>query len=743
MRIIRLALVLAGALAAAGAQAAGRRALLVGIGRYPEAVSSGARGGWRSLGGARNDVAAVRDLLIARYGFRREDLTILQDGEATREAILAAFRRLLVSPAAPGDVALFYYAGHGSWMRNSLSREPDRRDETIVPFDGADIRDKELARLMAEAAARGLTLTAVFDSCHSGSISRGISVARGIRAAPPALDRDARDPAPAPTPSQSGVLVLSASQDGEGAAEVLDRNGVTHGAFTAAFLEVLRTSSPAATAETVFLRIRGLLRGGGVAQEPVLDGSPARRRAPLFGPSERGADGRLMVAIGEVAAGRVEILAGLAVGMAPGTVLVREGAEPRVRLVVDEVPELSRSLGHLASPGAAVPVAPGDLFTVERWAAPERSPVRVHLGPPMPAAQVRAASRALRALRHTPGLRWISDPSELAPTHVLFRGPEGWRLRWPDGREEAVGDAPRAADIARRLERERGDPRRAPPCDARPCLYVRLPVPAEMEAHLAGDAASDGVVTRLSEEADALYLLAGRVGRRGEPEYAWILASARSTPLPPRSEWRSDAAPDPEGAAAGLEQAMFQIARVHAWLTLEAPPAIGEAFPYRLALEHQGSALRVESGRGLRRGQSYDPVLVASPEALARGSAVRHVYVLVLDSSGHIGVLYPPDGVSLDNRLPAADPGEPLPGRIALEGGRFRVVEPLGSDTYVLLATERPLPAPSELEQEAVTRGAGRGADDLFDFLTGAGPRGSPSRAGAWSIDRLAAPSVP
>jgi hypothetical protein len=416
-------------------------------------------------------------------------------------------------------------------------------------------------------------------------------------------------------------------------------------------------------------------------------------------------------------------------------------------VVVDSVPELSRSFGHLTSGvDSSARVAPGDLFAVERWAAPGRSPVRVFLGEAVPAARVRAAARALEPLRRAAGIRWISDPSTLAPTHVLFHGASGWRLRWPDGREEPVGDAPRASTIARRLEREPGDPRRGPPCDARPCLYVRLPVPDELDARVARASGSASLAARVGPESDALYLLAGRIGERGRPEFAWVLATSSpggapsSTSLPRRSAWCDDAA-EPARAAATLDQAMLGIARVRAWLTLEPPPTGDDPFPYHLDLQRSGGAGAVEPMSALHRGEIYEPLLVASPDALARGSAVRNVYVLILDSSGHIGVLYPPDRVAADNRFPVAAPGEALPSRILLPGGRFRVVDPLGPDAYLLLATERPLPALGQLEQGPVTRGARRdGGDALLDLLAGA-TRGSPS-AGAWSIDRLIVPSV-
>ena len=110
-----------------------RRALIIGI----DAYSASPR--WQSLDGAANDARDMAELLRSRYGYGAEDVTVLLDGQATREAILAAFKRVLVEPSTPGDLGVFFYAGHGSQVRNLKSPKPDKLDETIVPADGLDI----------------------------------------------------------------------------------------------------------------------------------------------------------------------------------------------------------------------------------------------------------------------------------------------------------------------------------------------------------------------------------------------------------------------------------------------------------------------------------------------------------------------------------------------------------------------------------------------------------------------------
>ena len=136
------------------AQPPHKRALLIGINDYsasrlPSTGLEPAPGrDWANLDGALNDVTIMRDLLVSLRGFAPSDVAVLTDQQATRKAILQAIDTRLVAPVKPGDIILFYYSGHGSQVRNSLSDELDHLDESLVPADsrrGApDIRDKEL-----------------------------------------------------------------------------------------------------------------------------------------------------------------------------------------------------------------------------------------------------------------------------------------------------------------------------------------------------------------------------------------------------------------------------------------------------------------------------------------------------------------------------------------------------------------------------------------------------------------------
>ena len=144
-----------------------------------------------------------------------------------------------------------------------------------------DIRDKEYARSFMKVIEKGALLTAVFDSCHSGSIARGYSRFDRVRALPPD-PRDAADDYAGPFPEKRGALIIAAAQDIESAAEGRDENGNEHGAFTAALMKVLSSAPLDESANDIFLQTFATMRSAGASQVPVISGPADRIRAPLF-----------------------------------------------------------------------------------------------------------------------------------------------------------------------------------------------------------------------------------------------------------------------------------------------------------------------------------------------------------------------------------------------------------------------------------------------------------------------------
>jgi uncharacterized caspase-like protein len=406
---------------AAGTQAGSRRALLIGINDYSASRLGAPRTAapdrdWADLNGAVNDAEGMREMLQLLYEFEPQDIITLTDQEATREAILSALQNHLVKPAAKGDVLLFYYAGHGSRVRNSLSEEADRMDESLVPADsraGArDIRDKELRPLFNAALDKGARLTVILDNCYSGSGARGLPIGARQRSIE-ADARDVADPAKSgPRPENRGALVLSATQDFDRADETRDEQRKFHGVFSLALLRAMRDASPDESASETFLRARARMRGDTPFQEPVMAGNDEARLTPLLGTRRRGRGDRAVVAVEKVQSdGTVVLQGGWANGLAVGSELRIPGdgecvipsevegsasgaRDPRcvrgipqpssrlgmtqVRLRVTTLIGLGRSEARL-EPGHALPAAvkPGAMLEVVAWAAPSGRPLRV------------------------------------------------------------------------------------------------------------------------------------------------------------------------------------------------------------------------------------------------------------------------------------------------------------------------------------------------------------------------------
>jgi hypothetical protein len=143
-----------------------QRALLIGISNY--------QSGLPPLAGSRNDVLLIRELLAQKYGFDRANIRIMIDEEATRAGIFAAVRELS-EVAAPDDIVLIHYSGHGSQAPDTNGDEPDGKDETILPYDSRmpgipDITDDDLNALIG--SFRSESVIVVLDSCHSGTGTR-------------------------------------------------------------------------------------------------------------------------------------------------------------------------------------------------------------------------------------------------------------------------------------------------------------------------------------------------------------------------------------------------------------------------------------------------------------------------------------------------------------------------------------------------------------------------------------------
>ncbi|OLL26047.1 Metacaspase-1A, partial [Neolecta irregularis DAH-3] len=145
-----------------------RKALLIGINYF---------GTKEELKGCINDVLNMSKFLSERYNYKEEDMVILRDDSSnpqslpTRANIIRAMY-WLVNDARPNDSLFFHYSGHGGQTEDLDGDEDDGFDEVIYSMDfkaTSHIVDDEMHAIMVSKLPAGCRLTAIFDSCHSGT----------------------------------------------------------------------------------------------------------------------------------------------------------------------------------------------------------------------------------------------------------------------------------------------------------------------------------------------------------------------------------------------------------------------------------------------------------------------------------------------------------------------------------------------------------------------------------------------
>lgn len=196
MRLLKVLTLLLAVTLAAGANAEPKpkiRAFLVGVGAYqnPDA--------WSPLKGSPGDAERIRQTLIDRFGAVPDRLTVLPQDSATRAGIEKGLLDL-VAAAQPGETLIFFYAGHGLAVPNRVppqgspyekdDPEEDGMDECLVAIDcpASDdpsfpdkvVRDDFFEAVLEQAVSKVRpagtgdgSVIFIFDSCHSGTISRG------------------------------------------------------------------------------------------------------------------------------------------------------------------------------------------------------------------------------------------------------------------------------------------------------------------------------------------------------------------------------------------------------------------------------------------------------------------------------------------------------------------------------------------------------------------------------------------
>lgn len=148
------------------------KALVVGINDYRDAAPGQ---GWSDLRAARADAEAVAAVLREKYGY---DVSLLLDGEATRERFMAALDE--AAGLEPDDALLVYYAGHGYYdeaLGEGFWIPSDARLKNNGRLAKEDwIWNSTITKMLGASKARHVLVVA--DSCYGGSLFRGVDSGR-------------------------------------------------------------------------------------------------------------------------------------------------------------------------------------------------------------------------------------------------------------------------------------------------------------------------------------------------------------------------------------------------------------------------------------------------------------------------------------------------------------------------------------------------------------------------------------
>jgi hypothetical protein len=122
------------------------------------------------LNGCINDVENIQNKLKTQYGFN--NVLIMSDNTSKKPIkvnILDEIKNLLTT-ANSGDILFLAFSGHGTTTKDTAGDEKDGLDEMFVPLDFNCISDDEIKTFINNNLKKDVSLFALFDCCHSGTI---------------------------------------------------------------------------------------------------------------------------------------------------------------------------------------------------------------------------------------------------------------------------------------------------------------------------------------------------------------------------------------------------------------------------------------------------------------------------------------------------------------------------------------------------------------------------------------------
>ncbi len=723
-----------------------KKALVIGIDKYnppPGAKISTTSGRleWPELSGCKNDALAMKEIIMTKFGYVQADIAELYDAKATRAAILKGMEELLNNTPENG-IALIYYAGHGSYITNSFSKEEDKYDESIVPSDTwkegvADIRDKEIARMFNRFVDKKIKLTAIFDCCHSGSMARGLYPGKSRYIGGSNYDvKDSVAVIPPETRPNSNILILSAAQDNEPAKEHrLDYTQPAHGAFTLALIEIFKQQSVKASVDNIFNGIRAMIKAFGKTQEPVLAGDPARFSETLLGIDKGLLSDRIFFPVIEVQGNKIFLQAGYAAGINPENELTAQN-DSTIKLKVTKVTGLGRCEAELIS-GKISDVKKAGPYEVTNWVSTRIPLLKVYV-PEVTFSYEDVVKQAgiNTLLKKSTAVKWFND-FEKAEPDVTINFSAGKAIA-NDFITRSMNTPLKEFNLAEteNIAKDKN-------------LFVNLAAPKKLAESIKIKFAEYKTIQLVNNPADAQYILYGTTDDNNNIAYGLVKAdialkdSLASMPLYTRPVALTA---NTDAAYKNLTDSIFDVSlklsKIRGWLTLISPED-ATFFPYKLVMRNATTKAEVDSN-GVKLGDKLDLSIEATEDYLDRPIAKKYIYVFTIDVKGKMQLIYPlaAEG-SNQNKFPLNNE-EGMPRKKLLFFNRPATAAlPVGTDNYFLIASQEPIQSPGQLFNQAGVRGAPKGQKNTLSALLEMGneskARGLDNATPAnWNLLRLA-----
>lgn len=725
-----------------------QRALVIGIDTYEPPADAkispaSSRLNWPKLDGCKNDADLIKQVIISKFSFPEQEVKEIINYDATRDNILKGMENLL-KESNKNDIALIYYAGHGSQVKNSMSAEKDNKDESMVPVDTwkegvSDIRDKELAKMFNRFIDKGVKLTIIYDCCHSGSIARGLYPSKSRFIAESNYDaKDNSAPVPPETRKNSGYMIMSAAQDNEYAQEQFDDLDSAHGAFTLALVKALDQQSVTASAQNLFGGLRAILKSNGKSQEPVLAGDATRFDQTIFGIDKTKLSDKILFAVLEVKGKTIVLQGGMAAGLNVGNELTttKNGA---IKLRVTNLLGISQSEATVIS-GSADSIKAGQLMEVTNWVSSNGPLLKIYIpGGKYSYEDVQKLAGVNAQLKKSTTVKWINRFDKAEPD-ISVNASNNKFISSNYAQGQAGTKELKDYSVASINTLAKGKN-----------LFVNLPPVSTLTSALQGKFSKFKSIKIVANPSEAQYILYGTIDENDKPAYGLMKSDISSKdrlssmPLSTRYYTLESNTDDAYNQIVdAIFEASLKLSKIRGWLTISAPKDAG-FFPYHLTMRNNQTKKEVGTGAAKIGDRMYLSI-EANSDYLSKTIDAKFIYVFTIDINGKMQLVYPLAGDgSSQNKFPFFNDGKPAKDFVIMSD--MDAAEPVGTDNYFLIASKEPITGFNKIfNQEGVRGGVERNPNPLASLLDmgneGAARGFTNPTPATWTLLRLAVKTI-